>query len=157
MRKSRADLWQELKEFDTCMLVTRAASKLRSRPMRPYPDAARRVIRFLTSSGARKVGEIAACPEANVVFSSAGEGLWISVSGKAEISNDGAAVDALWSAETETWFNGGREDAVVLTVRAESAEYWDHAENRLHATWEMLESIADGKKPEPAENSRLIL
>ncbi|MGN6585749.1 MAG: pyridoxamine 5'-phosphate oxidase family protein [Rhizobiaceae bacterium] len=156
MRKSPRELWEDIREFDACMLVTRSEDQLRSRPMRPFFESRKETILFLTSADADKITEIKTCPEANVVFSSMREGLWISLTGKVRLSNRAQAVDACWTEEFDAWIDD-REQAIALVFTPESAEYWDCSEKRAVPSWDMLESMANCGKPDPGENQKLAL
>lgn len=138
------------------MLVTRSGDQLRSRPMKPFFEGRRETILFLTTATAEKIDEIKTCPEANVVFSSIREGMWVSLAGKIQLSNRTGAVDALWGEEFDAWI-GGRERAIALVFTPESAEYWDCSEKRATASWDMLERMANCRKPDPGENQKLAL
>lgn len=138
------------------MLVTRAGDQLRSRPMKPFFERRRETILFLTSSDADKIGEIKACPEANIVFSSARDGIWVSLAGKIRLSNHAQAIDAFWTEEFDAWV-GERARAIALVFTPESAEYWDCSEKRIAASWDMLESMANCGRPDPGENQKVAL
>jgi general stress protein 26 len=156
MRKSPRELWEDIREFEACMLVTRSVDQLRSRPMKPFFEGRRETILFLTSADADKVREIRACAQANVVFSSVREGMWVSLAGRIRLSNHAEAVDALWGEEFDAWI-GERERAIALVFTPESAEYWDCSEKRATASWDRLERMANCRKPDPGENQKLAL
>jgi general stress protein 26 len=156
MRKSPRELWEDIREFDVCVLVTRSSDRLRSRPMRPFFESGKETILFLTSAEADKIGEISTCPQANIVFSSTREGMWISLAGKIRLSNRAQAVDSCWTEEFDAWI-GEKERAIALVFTPESAEYWDCSEQRVAASWDMLESMAHCGKPDPGENQKLAL
>ncbi|TAN18003.1 MAG: hypothetical protein EPN45_01395 [Rhizobiaceae bacterium] len=156
MRKSPRELWEDIREFDVCVLVTRSGDRLRSRPMKPFFEGRRETILFLTTADAEKIDEIKTCPEANVVFSSTREGMWVSLAGKIRLSNHAEAVDAFWGEEFDAWI-GERARAIPLVFTPESAEYWDCSEKRATASWDMLESMANCRKSDPGENQKLAL
>lgn len=155
--KSTTELWDDLDDFDTCMLATRDGRHLRSRPMKPYFPEKDGTIHFLTSLKTHKVDEVKASPEANAVFAKPGDKHFISVSGTVRLSQDPADIDAVWSDEAEPWFENGKAEAVVLILDAQLAEYWDGTDNALKASWDKLKSSLGGERPDPAENGKVRL
>lgn len=146
----------DLEEFDTAMLVTRDGAHLRARPMQPHVGNADGSIRFLTSIRTHKVEEVARAPEANLVFTD-DDASWISVSGRMRLSRDAADIDELWSASAEAWLGHSRDEAVVLILEPEIAEYWDYRENAVKAGWEIAKGMLTGKQPDIGENRKLTL
>jgi general stress protein 26 len=152
--KTNEDFWDDLEDFDACMMVTRDGDLLRSRPMKPYFDAGDGTIRFLTSREAHKIEEVERNPQTNLVFADEDDGMWISVSGTVSTTNDRSAVDDLWDTDAEAWLD--KEEAAVLIVRPSLAEYWE-SDGTLKSTWEMMKGLATGAKPDMGENRKLRL
>lgn len=149
--------WSDLKKFEMCMLVTYDAHYLRSRPMKAHYFDDDGTVRFLTSIDTHKVEEIAAQPTANLVFQKPGDNTWISVSGNARISVDRADVDAVWDEDAGPWFPGGKDEAAVLIVEPDIAEYWTYPESQIKAKWELLKGELTGAPPDLGENRKLSL
>lgn len=154
--KNTEELFQDLEAFDTAMLVTRDGRHLRSRPMQVYVHASDGTIRFLTSIKTHKTVELKDNPDANIVFTDDNES-WISVSGQIRLSRESADIDELWSSTAEAWLKHGRDEAVVLVLEPEIAEYWDRSENAVRAAWEMAKSQVTGDKPDLGENRKVVL
>lgn len=154
--KSTEEFRDDLEEFGTAMLVTRDGPWLRSRPMQPHvgnPDGS---IRFLTSVRTHKVEEIERHPEANVVFAD-DDANWVSVSGRIRLSRDQGDIDDLWSPAAEAWLADGKQEALVLILEPEIAEYWDYRENVVKAGWELAKGALTGRRPDLGENRKLAL
>jgi len=151
--KSTKELFDDLDDFDTAMLVTKDGSMLRSRPMASYIDRDKNSIRFLTSVKTHKIDEIKQNPEANAVYSD-DDDAFISVSGKLSISRDSRDIDELWTSGAEAWID--KSEAAVLILDAEVAEYWN-GENMMKASWEMAKSMLTGDRPNMGDNGKVSL
>ncbi len=154
--KNTSEFFDDLDAFDTAMLVTRDGKYLRSRPMTPYVNSADGTIRFLTSRRTHKTEELAIYPEANIVFTDDSE-VWISVSGKVRQSFERADIEELWSPAAEAFLQDGKDEAVVLIVDAEMAEYWDQSKSTLRAGWEMAKGAITGETPDVGNHQKLDL
>ncbi|MDN2567531.1 pyridoxamine 5'-phosphate oxidase family protein [Aquibium sp. A9E412] len=155
-RKTTEEFRKDLKDFDTCMLVTRDGPHLRSRPMAPKFEERDGTLRFLTSKKTHKIDEVRDEPQANAVFSD-DDDTFISVSGRVRLSDDPAVVDDLWSAAAAPWFEDGKSEAVALIMEPEIAEYWDNSDNRLKAGWEMVKGTLTGETPDVGAHGKLDL
>jgi len=147
--------WDDLKTFEMCMLVTRDAYFMPSRPMKAHYHDDDGTVRFLTTIDAHKVEELAAQPFANLVFSKPGENSWVSVSGAARISVDRTDIDRLWTNDASQWMPANKDEAAVLIVEPDIAEYWTYPESRLHAKWELLKGELTGMPPALGENRKI--
>ena len=147
--------WDDLKSFEMCMLVTRDAHFLRSRPMKAHYFDDDGTVRFLTSIDAHKVDEIAAQPVANLVFADADDNNWISVSGAVRISVDRADIDMVWSLSEGMWRPASKEEAAVLIVEPDIAEYWTYPGSELRAKWELLKGELTGAPPHLGEHGKV--
>ncbi|MCQ8782210.1 pyridoxamine 5'-phosphate oxidase family protein [Mangrovibrevibacter kandeliae] len=140
--------WDLVKDFDTSMVVTRDAGRMRARPMAPRISADQREILFLTDRNSHKVEEIEANSE--VVCTFAKHGRYASVTGRARVSGDRDLVASIWNAEAEAWMPKGKEhpDVVVLAIAPEQAELWDVKTNSVTKAWEFAKAYL-GEKPQP--------
>lgn len=126
--EKRERLYDLLKDFDTAMLVTRAADgHMHARPMavaelNPDADAY-----FVTGIDSPKAAEINAESTVTLTFQSSNQ--YASVSGRAEIVRDRALIERLYKEGWKVWFPGGRNDPSISLIRfmAQDAEYWDNA------------------------------
>ncbi len=155
--KTLEEFFADLGQFSTCMLVTRDGAHLRARPMRPYVDRSSHTIRFLTSTRTHKVDEIKRAPEANLVFTN-DDGEWISVSGPVHFSQSKEDIDALWTPEAEPYFENGKEEAIVMLLEPDIAEYWDNTGFDLSAGWEKVAGALTGRQPkEMGEHGKVAM
>ena len=92
---------------------------LRSRPMVALADAYDGMLWFVTRATAPVANEIAANSHVNVVYVSAPEDRFISVSGRAEVVRDTAVANRLWSPAFSRWFPAGPGDPELSLIRVE--------------------------------------
>lgn len=79
---------------------------------------------FLVRRSSHVAEDVMADPQVNVAYSS--KKAWLSLSGTAEIVEDRALVEKLWSKSAGMFMDGGPEnpDNVILRVHGETAVYW---------------------------------
>src|SRR3954471_868765 len=121
-------LLEVIDNFDTAMLVTRTSDgALRSRPLAVADCREDGTIYFATSSDSGKVAELEDDPHVNVTLQN--DRQYVSLTGRAEVVDDRALVDRLWSEHWKVWFPEGKDDPSLrlLAVHPEMAEYWDNA------------------------------
>jgi len=111
---------------------------------------------FFATRDSRKVEHIRTHDQVNVTVSSSDN--WVSLTGRASISEDKARKEELWSAGVEAWLPDGPDSpqAVLLRVRAESAEYWDAPGGRVATLLSFVKAKAKGERLQ-AENERVEL
>lgn len=153
------ELWDMLEDFHVCMATTRDGEVLRSRPMAPVIDADKGLIRFLSAGHAPKVSEINAEHDINLSFADADSMNFVSVSGRATISRDRAAIRELWNPFAAAWFEGDAEtaDVVVLAVQPTEAEYWDGKSSKVARLWQIAKANMTGSRPDMGDNAKVDL
>jgi len=117
-----------IRDVEVAMLTTVSADgRLVSRPLGTQQVDFDGDLWFATEADSPKVAEIAAEPRVNVAYASPEQNTYVSVAGRAQIVDDRARVEALWSPSMELFFPGGKDDPNLrlIHVRAESAEYWN--------------------------------
>ncbi|MFD2238842.1 pyridoxamine 5'-phosphate oxidase family protein [Aureimonas populi] len=136
--------WELLKEFDTCMVVTRDGQRLRGRPMAPKAGAGGEIL-FVTEKDTHKVDEIERDNQVACTFTRHGQ--YLAVSGTARVSTDRALIDEAWDAEVEAWMPQGKDgpNVAVLAVDPRTAELWDVKKNAVARAWELAKAYAGDK------------
>ena len=117
-----------IKDVRIAMLTTtRPDGRLVSRPLGTQEVEFDGDLWFATGADSAKVAEIAAHPYVNVSYASTSDNTFVSVSGRAEVLDDRAKVDELWSPAMKLFFPGGKDDPNLRLIRvtADTAEYWD--------------------------------
>jgi general stress protein 26 len=142
-----------IKDFDNAMLLTQGSGgRPHLRPMHIAEIRADGDIFFATSLDSPKVSEIAADPEAVVVFQ--GQRQFAAVYGRAEVIRDRALIDQLWSEAWKVWFPEGKDDPNLCLIRVDGreGEYWDNAGVQgIRYAFEAAKAYMQGRTPVPDE------
>lgn len=123
-----AQLAALIEDVEVAMFTTTGVDgRLYSRPLGTQQVAFDGDLWFATGADSPKVAEIALNPRVNVAYASTSRNTYVSVAGRAEVVDDRARIEALWSPAMKLFFPGGKDDPNLrlIHVRAETAEYWD--------------------------------
>ena len=158
MTESSSDrVWELMDKIGICMLTTWDGSDLHSRPMGSYPRREDHTIYFLTDVRQHKDDEIARYPKLALAFADTGSQAYVSVSGKAEVSNDRAAIKKLWSTPAKAWWESPDDPNIrVLKVTPIEAQYWD-GPGKVVSTIKMAIAAATGNRPDLGENRKVSM
>ena len=149
--------WDLMKKIGFAMLVTRDGEKLRARPMAAYPDRDRNAIYFLTDARRHKEEEIARSPEVNLSFADAGDQKYVSLCGRASISNDRAKIRELFSTPAKAWWDNAEDPNIrVLKVIPDDAEFWD-SPGTVISYVKMVAAAVSNTRPNIGENRKVPL
>ena len=127
---SRQALCNDIKDCEFARFTTRNANgHLHSRPMTMQntmldtDDS----LWFFMSRKSDPIAEIAAEPSVNVPYSPPGDACWISVTGAAQVVEDGDKAKSLWNRSADAWFSGGPtvRDLAVVQVRIVRVNEWE--------------------------------
>ncbi len=93
------------------------------------------------------VGQIESYPLVSLGFADPGASDFVSITGRAEVSDDRATIKELWSPFMQAWWDGPEDpDIRLVTVTPDDAELWE-GPNKLVAYAVMLAAAATGTKP----------
>lgn len=156
----REHLLEILADFDHAMLITRAPDgRLHGRPMDVAEVTPTGEVWFCTGLDSGKVAEIAAEPEVAVAMQ--GKTKYLSLSGRAHVSNDRARIRQLWKEDWKVWFPDGPDDPnlCLLGVEPSEGEWWDNSGSRgLKLAFKAIKAYMKGETPEIRdENERVEL
>src|SRR6218665_1631864 len=98
-------VWQLMDKISICMLTTWDGKDLHSRPMDARARPAENQIYFLTDARHHKDEEIAQYPKLALAFADTSAQKYVSVSGRAEVSNDRAKIKELWEPTAKAWWD----------------------------------------------------
>ena len=151
-------VWDIVKHVGVCMLTTRFAGGLRSRPLEARPDREQGVIQFVVDVCAGKDDEVEAVPEVCLTFIDNKEKAYLSITGRAQVLNDAATACAIWKKTDDTWWSGPDDPNVrVLRVAPQTAELWDGPASAEVARYEFAKAFATGEKPNLGENRKVTV
>lgn len=148
-REQTEHVIEQIFSIRTCMFTTLGADgALESRPMttqgkRGDFDGS---LYFVTQRSQDVAQQVEANPRVNLGF--AGSGDWVSVQGRARISDDRAMLEKLWSAADDAFTTGGPQNPenVLLVVEPEAAQYWDSPAAPV-MLFSMLKAKVTGDEP----------
>ena len=122
------------KDANICMFVT----DLSTRPLMGRPMATQEVddegnMWFLSDRNSDKNRDIEKDDRVQLFYSHTRNYEYLSVYGNAEIVNDRAKIEELWTPMAKTWFTGGKDDPNIslIKVAPEDAYYWDTKNNKI--------------------------
>ena len=116
-----------VREVSVAMLTTvETDGSLRSRPMQVQEAEFDGTLRFFTQEHSGKVEEVERDRHVNVAISCPEKGIYVSLTGRANLSNDQTKKDELWRDEYREWFPKGKDDPEleILEVDVKAGEYW---------------------------------
>ena len=142
-----------IKDVKMAMLVTiDEDGRPRSRPMQTQDVEFDGTVWFFTDVNSEKVAEITANPRVNVAYASGNE-TYVSLTGNAEIVQDTAKTHELWNPLLRAWFESADDPRIrLVSVDAESAEYWDTPGGKLASLISLVKSAVTGTRDDSSEN-----
>jgi general stress protein 26 len=138
-----------IKDINVAMMTTEAEDGLlHSRPMATQKTEFDGTLWFFTGYSTGKISEIDWNPEVNLSYSEPNHSRYVSVSGTAEIVDDRAKVEELWSDIYKAWFPQGIDDPdlCLMKVDVTFAEYWDVPSGKMVQAFGFLKALATGER-----------
>jgi general stress protein 26 len=88
---------------------------------------------FLTAQDTRKVDEIAEETRVALIYADPSNANYVSVKGRAAVSQDKEKIHELWNPMYQAWFPGGENDPQIRVLRVDvtEAEYWEASDSKL--------------------------
>lgn len=161
MYQTREESISKLKELiegiDFAMLTTISDGRFHSRPMSTQEFESDGSLWFFTGNQSYKVENIQKDNRVNVAYSKPENNSYVSVSGTAELVNDRAKIEELWSPILKAWFPKGLDDPTLalLKISVEQAEYWDSPSSALVQIAGFVKAIATGEQMEGGEHGKV--
>lgn len=149
-------IWKLIKDIKVGMLVTHDDQDLRARPMHLVQDAYDGTLWFFTSKSAEKVSEAQQERDVCLSFSDHNDGVYVSLSGSAKLTQDKALIEKYWNPFVSAWFEHGKDDPEValLEVKVEFGEHWQAKENKVFQLYQLAKAKIKNQKPELGENEK---
>jgi general stress protein 26 len=129
---------------------------LRSRPMTTQEIGEDGEIWFFTSDDSEVVLEAQREPSVNLAYSKPDSGLYVSVSGNAELIKDAAKISELWNPIVAAYFPKGQNDPnlTLLRISVTDAEVWD-SPNKVASLFNSLKAVVTGEKGDTGQHERI--
>lgn len=149
----RERAWELAGDIEFCMFVTWDGRRQQARPMDAHVDEEAGAIYFLTDVDGGKVDQLEEFAETLVTFSAKMK--FVSMSGRAAVSNDRAKIRELFEASAKAWWDSADDpDIRLITFTPEQAELWD-SPNLLISSVLMLTAAVTGAKPKLGDHAKL--
>lgn len=148
-------VWDMMEKVGVAMLVTKDGEKLRSRPMGAFVSRDENKVYFLADARQHKDSEIERFASVNLAFANASSQKYVSVTGRAEVSNDRGKIKELFNTAAKAWWQSADDPNIrVLKVTPDDAEYWD-TPGTVVAYVKMAAAAATGTRPEIGDNKKV--
>jgi general stress protein 26 len=138
------ELAKLLKGIKVAMFTTVSGeSRLVSRPLTTRDTEFDGTLWFFASIDSKKVHELAGNGQVNLAYANPGDGVYVSVEGRAEIVRDRAKIDQLWNETFDSlYFKGGKTDPnlVLIRVDAHTAECWTSSSTAIGRAFDFLKA-----------------
>ena len=119
-------VWKLMEKISFCMLSTHDGEDIRARPMAAHIDRDGHAIYFLTDADSHKDEDIESNPSVGLAFADPGGQKYVSLTGRAAISNNRQKIRELWSTPARAWWDSPDDPSLrVLEVTPKDAQYWD--------------------------------
>src|SRR3954468_16049704 len=162
VEKKLDDLYKLIDGIETAMITTRRADgHLVSRAMATQRRTSGADLWFMTNAESEKFEEIARDPHVNVSYYRDGTKEWVSVSGRAILSQDRDLIDALYKPDWKAWLgdagdgkrDGGPHDPriALILVEAESAVYSKSERPAPIVLFQVVRAMITGTPPKVAD------
>src|ERR1700748_125770 len=149
--------WTLMEKIGFAMLVTLDGEKLRARPMSAYVRPEENAIYFLADARRHKDEEIARHPNVNLSFADTGGQKYVSLTGRATVSNDRARIKEMFSTPAKAWWDSAEDPNIrVLKVMPDDAEFWDTPGSFI-AYVKRAVAAATGTRPEIGDNRKVSM
>jgi general stress protein 26 len=139
------------------MLASLDGEKIRARPMAAYPREGEGVVFFLTDARGHKDEEIARDENVCLIFAEPKDGKYLTVTGRARVTDNRTLVHELWNTAAEAWWDGPDDPGIrVLEVNPEDAQFWE-GPHGLVATVAMVIAAATSNPPVMGDQRKVDL
>ena len=150
-------LKDKIKDIRIAMFTTQEADgDFHTRPMATHEVDADGMMWFFTYKKSNKVAEIGQNQQVGLGFSDPDAEVYVSTSGYAEVVEDQAKINELWSDFLKTWFPEGKDDPniVLLKVTTHAGEYWDRPGGKMVKLFEMAKGALTGETDKTGRNEK---
>ncbi|WP_129794274.1 pyridoxamine 5'-phosphate oxidase family protein [Sphingosinicella sp. CPCC 101087] len=150
-----AHVWELMEKITFCMLSSHDGEEIRSRPMAAYVRPEENLIYFLTDAESAKDDEIAARPQVNLAFADPSGQNYVSLVGRAAVSNDREKIRDLFGTPAKAWWDSPDDPSIrVLKVTPVEAQYWD-SPGTLRAYIRMAAAAVSDTRPAMGRNEKV--
>ena len=163
--KKLSELYELIDGMQIAMLTTRRPDgMLVTRPMATQKQESDADLWFVTNIETHKIEELQATPQVSVAYYDGKTSEWVSVSGRATVTQDRARIHELYAPDWKAWFedeggakDGGPDDPrlALILVEAQTAHYMKAKHSRPVTLFEIAKGILTGTQPDIGREERL--
>ena len=155
-KEHKNKIWNLINDINFGMLTTQDGRDLRARPMHLVQDEYEGTLWFYTKLSANKNSEINDEHAVCLTFSDHDDGVYISLSGQAHLTQDKTLIDRFWGPFTAAWFDNGKDDPEValLEIKIHKGEHWEANENKIFQLYEIAKANLTDEAPDIGENEK---
>lgn len=142
-----------IKDIKFAMLVTTTADgHLHARPMTTQQTEFDGDVWFIGAKDSEAVADMRARPQVNVSYADTGSSNYVSIHGTAELVEDRAKLDELWSDMYNMYFEGGKEDPNIqlIKINAGGAEFWESG-GKIRTLFALAKNLLPGQQAESGD------
>jgi general stress protein 26 len=156
-KKLEDRVWELAEDIEFCMFVTWDGEMQAARPLDAHVQRDEHAIFFLTDAKGQKVDQIERFPVVTLTFSDTRSMKFVTMSGKAEVTNDRAKIKEIFEPSSKAWWKSADDPAIrLITFTPERAELWD-SPNMLVSAALMLTAAVTGAQPKLGDNAKIAL
>jgi general stress protein 26 len=150
-------VWKLMDKIKICMLASLDGEKIRARPMAAYARQNDGLVYFLTDARGHKDEEIARDENVCLIFAEPKDGKYLTVTGRARVTNNRVLINDLWNTAAEAWWDGPEDPSIrLLEVTPEDAQFWE-GPHGLVATVAMVIAAATSGPPVMGDQRKVDL
>lgn len=154
-------LWDLIKDIRFGMLAHRHDDGLlHSHPLTTQNKALdeQSTLYFFVPRNGEIARHVPADASVNVSYADPGDDSYVSIAGQAQILEDQAKKEQLFTAMSKAWFPAGPTDPnlALLAVRIVDAEYWDVKESKMVQLAKMAKAAITGEPPQDMGEHRKL-
>ena len=123
-----------VKGIHICMMNTAGKDgSIDSRPMAVQNTPFDGTLWFLTRSTSEKVGEVEEDRHVTLTFAEPSDSKFVTLKGRASISQDRSKIHDLWNGMYKAWFPKGEDDPDIAVLRVDVSEgdYWEASSSKV--------------------------
>ena len=155
--EARDRIWELAKKIDFCMFTTWDGERQRSRPLSARVFREEHAIYFLVDEDGAKNSQVEKFPFVSCAWADNGGHKYVVIAGEAEVSNNRAKIEELWSKFDKAWWDNASDPSIrLLKVTPDDGEVWD-SPNMLVSAAKMLATAATGAKPDMGDTGKARL
>lgn len=150
-------VWELMDKIGFCMFASLDGEWIRSRPMGAYIRAEENAIYLLTDVDSAKDAQVAAHPHVNLAFADPSGQTYVSLTGRATISNDRKLIKELFSTPAKAWWDDAEDPSIrVLKITPHDAQTWD-SPGTVVSYIKMAAAILTDSKPDLGDREKVDL